>query len=215
MPENEEIQVSEKEIPETKPFLIRVAEIQKELKAPKNQRNNFGKYNYRSCEDILEAVKPLTTSRGIVLTISDGIIDIGTRFYVKATAKLTDAETGESLEAHGFAREPDTKKGMDESQITGASSSYARKYALNGLFCIDDSKDPDTDEFKNQQNNAPVQQNAPMCISCGKPFQDGGGRSAMQNMLMSASMNTDNQPRCSECMKKLGTFKKTERSNLS
>jgi len=211
MPENEEIQVSEKEAPETKPFLLKVAEIQKELKAPKNQRNNFGKYNYRSCEDILEAVKPLTTSRGIILTISDSIIDVGARFYVKATAKLTDAETGESLETHGFARESDTKKGMDESQITGASSSYARKYALNGLFCIDDSKDSDTDEFKNQQNNAPVQQNVPVCISCGKPFQDGGGRSSMQNMLMSASMNIDNQPRCSECMKKLGTFKKNSK----
>jgi len=114
--------------------------IQKELKAPKNQRNSFGNYNYRSCEDILEAVKPLLGTA--VLTLSDDIIAENNRVYVRATATLKDGNQSVSVTA--FAREPETKKGMDESQITGAASSYARKYALNGLFCIDDTKDADS-----------------------------------------------------------------------
>ena len=114
--------------------------IQKELKAPKNQRNSFGNYNYRSCEDILEAVKPLLGTA--VLTLSDDIIAENNRVYVRATATLRDGNQSVSVTA--FAREPETKKGMDESQITGAASSYARKYALNGLFCIDDTKDADS-----------------------------------------------------------------------
>jgi hypothetical protein len=117
----------------------KLAEIQAKLKAPKNQRNNFGGYNYRSCEDILEAVKPLLGEA--CLTVSDDIILIGDRFYIKATAKLSLGD--QSIENSAFAREPLTKKGMDEAQITGATSSYARKYALNGLFAIDDTKDPD------------------------------------------------------------------------
>lgn len=114
--------------------------IQKELKAPKNQRNSFGNYNYRSCEDILEAVKPLLGTA--VLTLSDDIIAENNRVYVRATATLRDGNQSVSVTA--FAREPEAKKGMDESQITGAASSYARKYALNGLFCIDDTKDADS-----------------------------------------------------------------------
>lgn len=124
----------------------KLAEIQKKLNAPKNQRNSFGGYNYRSAEDILEAVKPLLD--GAILTIQDDIVLVGDRFYVKATATFTDGEYTTSTTA--FAREPQTKKGMDESQITGTASSYARKYALNGLFCIDDNKDPDTDEYTKQ-----------------------------------------------------------------
>lgn len=116
--------------------------IQKELKAPKGQVNKFGNYNYRSCEDILEAVKPLLGKA--VLVISDDIVQVGDRFYVKATARLSDG--GESVEAVAFARESFDKKGMDSAQITGATSSYARKYALNGLFCIDDTKDADAKE---------------------------------------------------------------------
>ncbi len=116
-----------------------LSKIQKELKAPKGQMNTFGKYKYRSCEDILEAVKPLLGEA--VLTISDEIILIGERHYVKATATLTQDTASISVSA--FAREALVKKGMDESQITGAASSYARKYALNGLFCIDDTKDAD------------------------------------------------------------------------
>ena len=131
----------------------KLAKVQKELKAPKGQYNSFGKYKYRSCEDILEAAKPLCANNGLVLTISDSVKLIGERFYIMATAKVTDIEDGTTEESHAFAREPQSKKGMDESQISGTASSYARKYALNGLFCIDDTKDPDTDEYKNEANN--------------------------------------------------------------
>lgn len=118
--------------------------IQQELKAPKNQRNNFGGYNYRSCEDILEAVKPLLKANNCALTISDELVSVGERFYIRATATITDAENKDEYFSNtAYAREAETKKGMDESQITGACSSYARKYALNGLFCIDDVKDAD------------------------------------------------------------------------
>lgn len=120
----------------------RVGDIQHKLKAPKGQYNSFGKYNYRSCEDILEGVKPLLKEHNLALLIDDEIVQIGERYYVKATAKITDGR--ESVSATAYAREPDTKKGMDESQITGATSSYARKYALNALLCIDDTKDADT-----------------------------------------------------------------------
>jgi len=122
--------------------------IQKELKAPKNQYNSFGKYKYRSCEDILEAVKPLLAKQSCVLTLSDEVVEIGGRVYVKATATITDGTTPYTVTA--FAREEADKKGMDGSQITGTASSYARKYALNGLFCIDDTKDADTDEHTKQ-----------------------------------------------------------------
>jgi hypothetical protein len=119
--------------------------IQRELKAPKSNFNSFGKYKYRSCEDILEAVKPLLAKHGCYLTLSDDIIMVGDRIYVKATA--TYREGKEELVVTAFAREEAEKKGMDASQVTGTASSYARKYALNGLFLIDDTKDADTDEF--------------------------------------------------------------------
>lgn len=122
--------------------------VQQKLKAPKNQVNQFGKYKYRSCEDILEAVKKLLGEEGLVLTISDEPIVLGDRFYVKATAMVSDGTS--SISTTALAREPESKKGMDESQITGTASSYARKYALNGLFCIDDTKDADT--MDNSQN---------------------------------------------------------------
>ena len=124
----------------------KLSKIQKELNAPKNQFNKFGGYSYRSCEDILTAVKPLL--EGASLTISDEICLIGDRYYVKATARFTDGQ--DLLENIAYAREPMHKKGMDESQITGAASSYARKYALNGLFCIDDVKDADTFDNSSQ-----------------------------------------------------------------
>ncbi len=126
--------------------------IQTELNAPKNQRNTFGKYNYRSCEDILEGVKPLLKLHNCSLIVSDQIELIGDRYYVKAIAILTDNEksgTDKYIgESTAYAREPQNKKGMDEAQITGSTSSYARKYALNGLFAIDDNKDPDAVENK-------------------------------------------------------------------
>ena len=117
--------------------------IQAELKAPKNQRNNFGGYNYRSCEDILEAVKPLLKANKCTLTVGDELAHIGERYYIRATATLRDTESMGRISNTAYAREPAEKKGADLSQITGACSSYARKYALNGLFCIDDVKDAD------------------------------------------------------------------------
>lgn len=117
-------------------------EVQGALKAPKGQYNSFGKYKYRSCEDILEAVKPLLVKHGLLLTIEDDVIQVGDRIYIKAIATIRQGDN--FLQSVAFAREEDTKKGMDSSQVTGAASSYARKYALNGLFCIDDNKDSDT-----------------------------------------------------------------------
>lgn len=125
-------------------------EIQKELKAPKGQYNSFGKYKYRSAEDILEAVKPLCAKHGCELTLSDEIVYLGERYYIKATARL-EKEGCSPVTVTAYAREAENKKGMDESQITGTASSYARKYALNGLFCIDDTKDADTDAYRQQQ----------------------------------------------------------------
>ena len=145
--------------------------IQSELKAPKGQRNSFGNYNYRSCEDILEAVKPLLAKHQAALTISDSIELIGARFYVKATAKLVDVVDGTMIENTAYARESESKKGMDDSQLTGATSSYARKYCLNGLFAIDDTKDADTNEYHEQQKK---QQEAKP--KAEKPAQTDGNR---------------------------------------
>jgi len=141
--------------------------IQEELKAPKGQTNTFGKYKYRSCEDIIEAVKPILAQRGYYLNISDEVVVLGDRFYVKATAKvmvLGQLEPTKNRvlspilisEAVGWAREAADKKGMDVSQITGAASSYARKYALNGLFAIDDTKDADTHEAAHEPASVDV-----------------------------------------------------------
>jgi hypothetical protein len=127
--------------------------VQAELKAPKGQTNSFGKYKYRSCEDILESVKPLLKKYNATLVISDSLELIGERYYIKATATFQDVETDGIIENTAYARESAEKKGMDDSQVTGATSSYARKYALNGLFLIDDTKDADTDEFRNQQKS--------------------------------------------------------------
>lgn len=135
-------------------FLERVSLLITELKAPKSQRNNFGKYNYRSAEDILEAVKPLAYKYGLVAKLSDEPVMIGDWHYIKATASIKDVKTGEEEVATAYAREPLAKKGMDESQITGTASSYARKYAMNGLYQIDDTKDADTDEYTEQVKQA-------------------------------------------------------------
>lgn len=162
-----------------KNVLNKLFKIQQELKVPKNQRNTFGNYNYRNCEDIMEASKPLCAENNCLLTCSDEIVVFGEhnpylyeekyydkdlkkentrtnstgqqRFYVQATATLYDLDSDESISVTAYAREEETKKGMDVSQITGASSSYARKYALNGLLQLDDNKDADTDEYKKQQ----------------------------------------------------------------
>lgn len=125
--------------------------IQNELNVPKNRHNSFGNYHYRSLEDILEAVKPLLKREGLLLTITDSIEQIGANYYVKATARLTDGN--QELQVHAFAQESQDRKGMDPAQRSGSSSSYARKYCLNALFLIDDTKDPDTDEYKMKENH--------------------------------------------------------------
>lgn len=146
---------------ETKKIYEKLAKVQAELKAPKGQFNSFGKYHYRSQEDILEAVKPILSRQGMTINLTDDIVLVGERYYVKSTAIVSDGT--DTISVTAFAREPNEKKGMDESQITGTASSYARKYALNGLFAIDDTKDSDTEEQqkptieKREANTAPKQ----------------------------------------------------------
>lgn len=132
--------------------------IQNELKCPKDQYNSFGKYKYRSCEQILETVKPLLQNYNVLLTLSDDVVPTGDGIYIKAVATISKDD--ETISSTAFAREAKDKKGMDPSQMTGTASSYARKYALNGLFLIDDTKDPDTDEFQKQNNAVRQVQNA-------------------------------------------------------
>ena len=163
---------------DAKPIYAALQAVQRDLKAPKGQYNSFGKYKYRSCEDIVEAVKPLLNEHGLILTMSDDVVEFGnyahkkttgndvveisgSRIYIKATATVIDVVTGDKIEVTAMAREPEEKKGMDCSQITGTASSYARKYALNGLFAIDDTKDADTDQYRNQTNTAQTAQNRP------------------------------------------------------
>lgn len=136
---------------EEKTIYQKLIEVQEELKAPKAQYNSFGKYHFRSTEDIVEALKPLLIKRGLLLLMYDEIELVGSRIYVVSTADLTDGATNIKVSAR--ARESEAKKGMDDSQITGTASSYARKYALNGMFLIDDSKDADTPEYSGQMNN--------------------------------------------------------------
>lgn len=172
--------------------------IQAKLNAPKNQTNKFGGYDYRSCEDVLQAVKPLLAENHAVLRLNDELVLIGDRYYVKATATID--VNGESVSATAYAREADAKKGMDASQVTGATSSYARKYALNGLFCIDDNKDADTDESTSMRQSAQKQEqepaakpetdaatnvsqstvNPPICADCGCEIENHGERSAQE-----------------------------------
>ncbi len=135
--------------------------VQRDLKAPKGQYNSFGKYKYRSCEDIVEAVKPLLNEQGLILTMSDDVVNVADRIYIKATVRVIDVATGDYIEASALAREPQEKKGMDSAQVTGTCSSYARKYALNGLFAIDDTKDADTDAYKQQTSGSQTSQNRP------------------------------------------------------
>lgn len=147
--------------------------IQIELKAPKNLYNSFGKYKYRNAEGICEAVKPLLDKYKVALTISDDVVEIGGRVYVKATATLLDCEDEDNLNdriisVSAYAREADDKKGMDAAQVTGATSSYARKYALNGLFLLDDTKDVDSEEYQSQ-----AKQGAKKATSAPVPQTDG------------------------------------------
>ena len=151
----------------------KLVKIQHDLKAPKDQRNNFGGYSYRSLENILESVKPLLAEAGLSIILSDDIVGVGGKAYVKATATISDGK--ESISNTAFAREDENRKGMSDPQITGACSSYARKYAVQGIFAIDDSKDPDTESYqRRQREDKPI-----ACEHCGKPIKaerrrDGG-----------------------------------------
>ena len=136
----------------SKNVYIKLMEVQGKLKAPKSCFNKFGNYAYRNCEDILEALKPLLNEVKAIVNISDDVVMVGDRYYIKATVKFIDAETGDIIETNAMAREEENKKGMDASQLTGSTSSYARKYALNGLFAIDDTKDSDTTNTHGKDN---------------------------------------------------------------
>ena len=176
--------------------------IQQSLKAPKGQRNTFGNYNYRSCEDILEAVKPLLAKNGVVLTLSDEMVEVGGRIYVMAVACLADGK--ESIRTTAYAREEETKKGMDSSQITGAASSYARKYALNGLFCIDDTKDSDATNTHDEEPPKKAEKSSePVCERCGKkivPYTDGNGKTVSVSRLCSSSVSKFGKILCVDCV---------------
>lgn len=203
---------------EGKPIFAALMAVQAELKAPKNQHNSFGKYDYRSAEDIIEAVKPLLKDNGLFLNMSDDIVLIGDRYYVKATVKVVDVVTGESVQTSALAREAAQKKGMDESQVTGTASSYARKYALNGLFAIDDNRDADTNEYAAQtrQNAAGARPSRNAGNSKGVP--QGGGSDEIRRKALHG---------LGEAMKRAGLskeevsaicgvhFKKTSSSELS
>lgn len=182
-------------------ILEKLLSIQAELHAPKNQKNTFGGYNYRSCEDILEAVKPLCKKYGCVLILTDEIVSNDGRYHIMARAKLYDTGTGDYVENAALAREAEQKKGMDDSQITGTASSYARKYALNGLFCIDDTRDADTDEYRNA-TRAPERPAEPpkpvMCSACGKEIK--GAKKGTQT-LSGAQIARQTNGMCLKCYK--------------
>lgn len=153
-------------------FERRLIAVQRRLKAPKNQWNSFGKYSYRNCEDIFEGLKPLLEEYDLLLIMNNDIVFIEGYFYVKATATVKDPVTGSSISAVAFAREPTSKKGMDDSQVTGTASSYANKRALGNLFAIDDTKDADTTQGQQKPKEPPAQ--GPFvarCESCGTQYQ--------------------------------------------
>lgn len=195
-------------------LISKLAKIQSELKVPKSQYNSFGKYSYRSCEDILDGIKPLLSSTKCALTLSDKVESIGDRLYIKAVVTLLDCESADSISNTAYAREEDFKKGMDVCQITGTASSYARKYALNGLFCIDDTKDADTDEYT-------IRTKPLVCSECGKAFASYTDKDkkvwtekqVYQMSIKSAKKNgiNDGKARCSACLNKL--IKAKEGSN--
>lgn len=179
-------------------ILGKLRDVQNELKAPKGQYNSYGGFYYRSCEDILEALKPIITKFNCIVYISDELVNIGDRNYIKATVTITDTDSGESVSNTGYAREELQKKGMDGAQITGTASSYARKYALNGMFLIDDTKDSDTNEYTDIQNNAPAPQPI-LCPKCNKPIhgftRPDGSKATAEDVIKNLGM-------CLECNKK-------------
>ena len=188
----------------------KLVKIQHELKAPKDQHNGFGNYNYRSLENILESVKPLLADAGLSLTLSDDIAEVGGRVYVKATAVISDGT--DSISTTAYAREDEAKKGMSDPQITGACSSYARKYCVQGLFAIDDSKDPDTESYQRRQSEAkPI-----MCEHCGKPLKpltrrDGGMMSPAD--VARWTQRESKMTLCGDCLKAWRQAKASNQNN--
>lgn len=161
--------------------LKRLAAVQAALKVPKNQINKFGGYKFRNAEDIMEAAKPLCITNGLLLNVTDSLEHIGERYYIRATARVFNVDDRtDYVETSAFARESDSKKGMDDSQVTGAASSYARKYALGGLFALDDNKDPDTNEYHEQTNRKPEAEQTYYCAQCSKPITGTAKASAKQ-----------------------------------
>lgn len=181
---------------------VKLLAIQHELKAPKGQYNAFGKYKYRSCEDIVEAAKPILAKNRCALMMTDRIEVHGDRYYVLASATLVDVETGEKVVATAYAREDEDKKGVDGSQITGAASSYARKYALNGLFAIDDTKDADaTNTHGNEDQNA----DSALCAAClteVKAYKDANGKWINVNKHVDRSKERFGEILCIDCIEK-------------
>lgn len=208
--------------PEVPSFYDLLRKVQMELKAPKNQHNNFGNYNYRNCEDILEAVKPLLDKNNLTLIISDELTNIGDRYYIKATAQLLSHQG--TIEVSAFAREEESKKGMDPAQITGSASSYARKYALNGLFNIDDTKDADAQDNRktavpkkasassepiDSDMATPNQVKSLFMVMKGKGYTDSSqAKTILHNFAEVKSLNDLTRPQASELLKKLGTVNK-------
>lgn len=187
----------------------KLIKVQSELKAPKNQRNSFGGYNYRSCEDILEAVKPLLKENKLTLIIKDHVGNVGDRYYITAEATLIDIETGENIITEAQARESETKKGMDDSQITGTASSYARKYCLNGLFLIDDTKDADTDEYKKQNESVKEFSISTISTTMEKALKDGIKANGIANEVVISELKKLGHTKLSELeLVELMNFKK-------
>lgn len=174
-------------------MVTKLRHIQQELKAPKGQYNDYGKYKYRSCEDILEAVKPLLEKYELTIKLIDEVVQIGERYYIKATVRLLDDKYN-YIENTAYAREDETKKGMDGSQITGTASSYARKYALNGLFAIDDTKDADTNEHAKQTGKEETEKKSKPAsekqIALCKSIAEKMGEELDENWLANLTMST-------------------------
>ncbi len=163
----------------------KLLQLQVELKAPKNLYNSFGKYKYRNAEGILEAVKPFLKKYGLAVMITDEIVAVEGRVYVKATVTVIDIETGDHISASAMARESEEKKGMDASQVTGTASSYARKYALNGIFLLDDTKDADTDEYHQQTSGKPAE------TEQGKAIEDAKVRAEIMRLCTNYNINAE------------------------
>lgn len=186
--------------------------IQSKLIAPKNQYNSFGKYKYRSCEDILEGLKPLLAETKTALTVNDEITEVGGRIYVKATATLFDCESDDNISNSAFAREEENKKGLDASQLTGATSSYARKYALNGLFAIDDTKDADATNTHGKEDKAEtdVKKATPAQIEALKKVYTGDNMDKLLKANNISAIEDLPLTKASEIIKKLKESKKSE-----